>query len=441
MSLPAPGGGAPGDHGSGRWRGVADEMRNVAGPWPPAAMVKKRGNQWQLKPRRRTRSNRTATGAPRVATPAASRRSRGASSSRPCSPRISPRSTRRSTSSARPRRTTRRSPAASPSRLICEVQQHLGDDRVRAVSATDTTAPVARRGEVVDTGRLITVPVGNVRWGGSSTCSARRSTRATSSTTTSSRWPMGRDAPTVEQLTSISETFETRNQGHRPARASRRRAARLGLFGGAWRRQDRDHPGADQQPRPQEHGGPSAFCGVGERSREGNDLWLEMTESGVIQQERTLVFGQMNEPPGARMRVALDDGGVLPRRRRRQDVLLFIDNIICSSRRARGLPPCSAITTSQVRITSRRWSWRGPAAGADSHCRPARSVTSIQAIYVPVAYGLDRGHQSLLRCRGDLLLETKKLDPKWPGSRPGRACGRAGRRPRSPPGRSGRCCR
>src|SRR5215217_1171024 len=194
--------------------------------------------------------------------------------------------------------------AGTGSVLVCEVQQHLGDDRVRAV-AMDTTDGLARGrifnllGETIDQGEEIDVQ---------------------------ERWPIHRPAPTVEQLTPTAEMFET---GIKVVDllAPYAKGGKVGLFGGAGVGktvliQELIHNLA------QEHGGLSAFCGVGERSREGNDLWLEMKESGVID-KTMLVFGQMNEPPGARMRVALsgltmaeyfrDQGG--------QDVLLFIDNI------------------------------------------------------------------------------------------------------------------
>src|ERR671922_1568178 len=208
--------------------------------------------------------------------------------------------------------------------LVCEVQQHLGDDRVRAV-AMDATDGLARGMEVIDTGGPITVPVGDVTLGRIFNVLGDVIDEG-EPIEVDERWPIHRPAPTVENLTPTSEMFET---GIKVVDllAPYAKGGKVGLFGGA---------GVGKtviiqeliNNLAQEHGGLSAFCGVGERSREGNDLWLEMTESGVID-KTMLVFGQMNEPPGARMRVALsgltmaeyfrDQGG--------QDVLLFIDNI------------------------------------------------------------------------------------------------------------------
>src|SRR4051795_6711726 len=209
-------------------------------------------------------------------------------------------------------------------KLTLEVQQHLGDDRVRCV-AMDSTDGLARGMEVVDTGGPITVPVGDVTLGRIFNLLGETIDQG-DEIEVETRWPIHRPAPTVEQLTPTAEMFET---GIKVVDllAPYAKGGKVGLFGGAGVGktvliQELIHNLA------QEHGGLSAFCGVGERSREGNDLWLEMTESGVID-KTMMVFGQMNEPPGARMRVALtgltmaeyfrDQGG--------QDVLLFIDNI------------------------------------------------------------------------------------------------------------------
>ena len=195
--------------------------------------------------------------------------------------------------------------------LVCEVQQHLGDDRVRAV-AMDTTDGLARGIEVVDTGGPITVPVGEVDARADLQPARRDDRRGRRRSRSPSAGRSTADAPNVEDLTPTTEMFET---GIKVVDllAPYAKGGKVGLFGGAGVGktviiQELIHNLA------QEHGGLSAFCGVGERSREGNDLWLEMTESGVID-KTMLVFGQMNEPPGARMRVALtgpDDGRVLP---------------------------------------------------------------------------------------------------------------------------------
>src|SRR5215217_3728085 len=190
--------------------------------------------------------------------------------------------------------------AGTGSVLVCEVQQHLGDDRVRAV-AMDTTDGLARGTEVIDTGGPITVPVGTVTLGRIFNLLGETIDQG-EEIDVQERWPIHRPAPTVEQLTPTAEMFET---GIKVVDllAPYAKGGKVGLFGGAGVGktvliQELIHNLA------QEHGGLSAFCGVGERSREGNDLWLEMKESGVID-KTMLVFGQMNEPPGARMRVAL----------------------------------------------------------------------------------------------------------------------------------------
>ncbi|MEI7889808.1 MAG: F0F1 ATP synthase subunit beta, partial [Actinomycetes bacterium] len=184
--------------------------------------------------------------------------------------------------------------------LVCEVQQHLGDDRVRAV-AMDATDGLARGVEVVDTGGPITVPVGRGTLGRIFNLLGEPIDLG-EPVVTEERWPIHRSAPDVENLTPTTEMFETGIKVI-DLLAPYAKGGKIGLFGGAGVGktvliQELIHNLA------KEHGGLSAFCGVGERSREGNDLWHEMTESGVID-KTVLVFGQMNEPPGARMRVAL----------------------------------------------------------------------------------------------------------------------------------------
>ncbi|MBA2462723.1 MAG: hypothetical protein H0V45_13330, partial [Actinobacteria bacterium] len=214
---------------------------------------------------------------------------------------------------------------SATSRLVCEVQQHLGDDRVRAV-AMDSTDGLARGMEVVDTGGPISVPVGKATLGRIFNLLGEPIDQGEELEEGIERWPIHRAAPTVEQLTPTTEMFETGIKVI-DLLAPYARGGKTGLFGGA---------GVGKtviiqeliNNLAQEHGGLSAFCGVGERSREGNDLWLEMTESGVID-KTMLVFGQMNEPPGARMRVALSGLTMAEyfRDEEGQDVLLFIDNI------------------------------------------------------------------------------------------------------------------
>jgi F-type H+-transporting ATPase subunit beta len=266
-----------------------------------------------------------------------------------------------------------------PLDLVLEVQQHLGDDRVRTV-AMDATDGLQRGDKVIDTGGPIKVPVGEATLGRifnllGETIDGGDPVQA------DDEWPIHRPAPSVEDLKPTQEILET---GIKVVDllAPYAKGGKVGLFGGA---------GVGKtvliqeliRNLAEEHEGLSAFCGVGERSREGNDLWLEMTESGVID-KTMLVFGQMTEPPGARLRVALsgltmaeyfrEEGG--------QDVLLFIDNIfrfvqagsevsalLGRMPSAVGYQPTLATEMGQLqeRITSTR---KG-------------SITSVQAIYVP----------------------------------------------------------
>jgi F-type H+-transporting ATPase subunit beta len=262
--------------------------------------------------------------------------------------------------------------------LIAEVQQHLGDDRVRAV-AMDSTDGLPRGVDVVDTGAPITVPVGDSTLGrlwnvlGEPVDKKDRPESA-------ERWPIHRDPPEFRELSPKAEIFET---GIKVIDliAPFVRGGKVGLFGGAGLGktvliQELIHNVAEQ------HGGVSVFAGVGERTREGNDLWLEMTESGVIDRV-ALVYGQMNEPPGARLRVGLSGLTMAEYfRDQGQDVLLFIDNIfrfvqagsevsalLGRMPSAVGYQPTLATEMGQLqeRITSTR----------------VGSVTSVQAIYVP----------------------------------------------------------
>jgi F-type H+/Na+-transporting ATPase subunit beta len=263
--------------------------------------------------------------------------------------------------------------------LIAEVQQHLGDDRVRAV-AMDATDGIPRGVDVIDTGAPITVPVGKQTLGRLFNVLGDPIDEGKAIADDAERWPIHRDPPSFDELKPTMEIFET---GLKVVDliAPFVRGGKVGLFGGA---------GLGKTVLIQElirnvareHQGNSVFAGVGERTREGNDLWIEMSESGVLE-DTALVFGQMNEPPGARLRVALsgltmaeyfrDEGA---------DVLLFIDNIfrfvqagsevsalLGRMPSAVGYQPTLATEMGQLqeRITSTRQG----------------SVTSVQAIYVP----------------------------------------------------------
>ena len=263
--------------------------------------------------------------------------------------------------------------------LVCEVQQHLGDDRVRAV-AMDSTDGLSRGMEVLDTGGPITVPVGDATLGRIFNLLGETIDQG-AKLEVKERWPIHRSAPTVEDLTPTTEMFET---GIKVVDllAPYAQGGKVGLFGGA---------GVGKtvliqeliNNLAQEHGGLSAFCGVGERSREGNDLWLEMKESGVID-KTMLVFGQMNEPPGARMRVALTGLTMAEyfRDERGQDVLLFIDNIFRFVQAGSEVSALLGRMPSQVGYQPTLESEMGQLQERITSTRNG-SVTSVQAIYVP----------------------------------------------------------
>jgi F-type H+-transporting ATPase subunit beta len=262
--------------------------------------------------------------------------------------------------------------------LIAEVQQHLGDDRIRAV-AMDSTDGLARGLEVQDTGEPISVPVGEATLGRiwnviGEPVDEKEAPKEVE------RWSIHRDPPAFTDLSPKIEVFETGIKVI-DLLAPFIRGGKVGLFGGAGLGktvliQELIHNVAEQ------HGGVSVFAGVGERTREGNDLWLEMTESGVIDRV-ALVYGQMNEPPGARLRVGLSGLTMAEYfRDQGQDVLFFVDNIfrfvqagsevsalLGRMPSAVGYQPTLATEMGQLqeRITSTR----------------VGSVTSVQAIYVP----------------------------------------------------------
>jgi F-type H+/Na+-transporting ATPase subunit beta len=263
--------------------------------------------------------------------------------------------------------------------LIAEVQQHLGDDRVRAV-AMDTTDGLARGTDAVDTGAPISVPVGEITLGRVWNVLGEPVDGKEAPAAGSERWPIHRDPPDFKDLSSKVEIFET---GIKVIDliAPYVRGGKIGLFGGAGVGktvliQELIHNIARQ------HGGVSVFSGVGERTREGNDLLIEMEESGVLDKV-ALCYGQMNEPPGARLRVGLSGLTMAEYfRDQGQDVLLFIDNIfrfvqagsevsalLGRMPSAVGYQPTLATEMGQLqeRITS-------TSKGA---------VTSVQAIYVP----------------------------------------------------------
>ena len=264
-------------------------------------------------------------------------------------------------------------------KIVCEVQQHLGNNWVRSVAMT-TTDGLARGVEVVDTGGPITVPVGQVTLGRvfnvlGETIDEKGAVGA------SERLPIHRPAPAFDQQTTETEIFETGIKVIDLV-CPFAKGGKIGVFGGA---------GVGKTVIIQElirnvaaeHSGYSVFAGIGERSREGNDLIREMTESGVIA-KTAFVFGQMNEPPGARQRVGLTGLTMAEyfRDEEGRDVLLFIDNIFRFTQAgsevsallgrmpsAVGYQPnlATEMAALQERITSTK---KG-------------SITSLQAVYVP----------------------------------------------------------
>src|ERR1700749_4750537 len=264
--------------------------------------------------------------------------------------------------------------------LTLEVEQHIGDDVVRAVSLAPTDGMV-RGTDVIDTGAPIEVPVGEVTKGHVFNTLGNTLDLPPSSLKIEERWPIHRDPPPLDQLEPRTEMFVTGIKVL-DLLTPYVRGGKIGLFGGA---------GVGKTVLIQEmirrvaqnFSGVSVFAGVGERTREGNDLWVEMTESGVIN-DTALVFGQMDEPPGTRLRVALTALTMAEYFRdvERQDVLLFIDNIFRFTQAgsevstllgrmpsAVGYQPTLAdeMGLLQERITSTR----------------GHSITSMQAIYVP----------------------------------------------------------
>ena len=263
--------------------------------------------------------------------------------------------------------------------IVAEVAQHIGDDTVRCISMSATDGLV-RGMEAVDTGRPISVPVGDATLGRIFNVLGEPVDEAPAPKN-APELPIHRQAPAYNEIGGTAEILETGIKVL-DLLAPYLKGGKIGLFGGA---------GVGKTVLIQElinniakqHGGISVFAGVGERTREGNDLYHEMKESGVLN-KTALVFGQMNEPPGARMRVALSGLTMAEyfRDEQNQDVLLFVDNIFRFTQAgsevsallgrmpsAVGYQPTLATEMGnlQERITSTK---RG-------------SITSVQAVYVP----------------------------------------------------------
>jgi len=269
---------------------------------------------------------------------------------------------------------------ADTTTLTLEVAQHIGDNQVRAISMQPTDGLV-RGTDVVSTGEPISVPVGDVVKGHVFNALGKPLDIAESELEITERWPIHRAAPDFVQLESNLEIFETGIKVI-DLLTPYITGGKIGLFGGA---------GVGKTVLIQEminrvakqFSGVSVFAGVGERTREGNDLWVEMEEADVLK-DTALVFGQMDEPPGTRLRVALSALTMAEYFRdvQKQDVLLFIDNIFRFTQAgsevstllgrmpsAVGYQPTLAdeMGELQERITSTR----------------GHSITSLQAIYVP----------------------------------------------------------
>src|SRR5216110_3399862 len=265
-------------------------------------------------------------------------------------------------------------------RLVAEVEQHIGRNQIRAVAMSSTDG-VLRGMDAIDTGQPITVPVGKPALGRILNVIGEPVDEGAPIPADAERWPIHRGTPKFVDLEPKTQVFET---GIKVIDliAPFVKGGKIGLFGGA---------GVGKTVVIMElinnvqkgHGGRSVFCGVGERTREGNDLYLEMKESGVLK-SCSLIYGQMNEPPGARLRVGLTGLTVAEYFRdvEGQDVLVFIDNIFRFTQAgsevsallvrmpsAVGYQPTLATEMGELqeRITSTK---KG-------------SITSVQAIYVP----------------------------------------------------------
>lgn len=264
-------------------------------------------------------------------------------------------------------------------KIVAEVAQHLGDDIVKCIAMSSTDGLV-RGVDAVDTGKPITVPVGPETLGRMFNVIGEPIDNKPAPKT-AERWSIHRETPAFSEQTTTAELLETGIKSI-DLLCPYSKGGKIGLFGGA---------GVGKtvlimeliRNIATEHGGYSVFSGVGERTREGNDLYHEMTDSGVIN-KTSLVFGQMNEPPGARMRIGLTGLTLAEyfRDKEHKDVLLFIDNIFRFTQAgsevsallgrmpsAVGYQPTLATEMGalQERITSTR----------------SGSITSVQAVYVP----------------------------------------------------------
>ena len=264
-------------------------------------------------------------------------------------------------------------------KITLEVAQHIGDSVARCIAMTGTEG-LPRGIEAVDTGAPISVPVGRETLGRIfnllGECVDNMPTPETKE-----RWPIHRPAPAFDEQQSTTEILET---GIKVVDliCPYAKGGKIGLFGGA---------GVGKTVLIQElinnvakeHGGLSVFSGVGERTREGNDLYNEMKESGVLS-KTALVYGQMNEPPGARMRVALTGLTMAEyfRDRENQDVLLFIDNIFRFTQAGSEVSALLGRMPSEVGYQPTLATEMGALQERITSTRNG-SITSVQAVYVP----------------------------------------------------------
>ncbi|HOD40801.1 MAG TPA: F0F1 ATP synthase subunit beta [Candidatus Wallbacteria bacterium] len=263
--------------------------------------------------------------------------------------------------------------------ITVEVASHLGNNQVRCISMQSTDG-LQRGMKAIDTGRPIAVPVGEETLGRVFNLLGKPIDEGAPIKTTE-KMPIHRSAPTLKEQGSSIEIFETGLKVI-DLLAPYMKGGKVGLFGGAGVGktvliQELIHNVA------QEHGGVSVFCGVGERTREGNDLWLEMKESGVIN-KTCMVFGQMNEPPGARLRVALSGLTMAEhfRDQKNQDVLLFIDNIFRFTQAGSEVSALLGRMPSAVGYQPTLSTEMGDLQERITSTRQG-SITSVQAIYVP----------------------------------------------------------
>ncbi len=277
-------------------------------------------------------------------------------------------------------RITGTAPDGSAINVVVEVQQHVGRNQVRAVAMSSTDS-VVRGMEVLDTGAPISVPVGEAALGRILNVLGEPVDNGAAIPASAPRWPIHRKSPEFVDLEPKTEVFET---GIKVIDliAPFVKGGKIGLFGGA---------GVGKTVVIMElinnvakgHGGKSVFCGVGERTREGNDLYLEMEESGVLK-SCALIYGQMNEPPGARLRVGLSGLTVAEYFRdvENADVLVFIDNIFRFTQAGSEVSALLGRMPSAVGYQPTLASEMGDLQERITSTKNG-SITSVQAIYVP----------------------------------------------------------